>query len=62
MPIVKVIRKRNIYEKENVNFQGFWAQDRNICREGFSEYPGEDPEILKRGSTACWPPWRRRKF
>ena len=34
MPILRTIRKINVYEKENVYFQGFWPQVQNIffCR------------------------------
>ena len=35
MPVLKTIRKRNVYEKENVYFQGFWPQVHNILRAGF---------------------------
>ena len=35
MPILKTIRKRNVYEKANDYFQGFLPQIYNICRAGF---------------------------
>ena len=30
MPVLKTIRKRNVYEKETVYFQGFWPQVHSI--------------------------------
>ena len=32
MPVLKTIRKRSFYEKENAYFQGFWPQVLNISR------------------------------
>ena len=35
MLVLETIRKRNVYEKENVYFQGFWPQVHKICRADF---------------------------
>ena len=50
MPVLKNIRKRNVCEKENVYFQGFWPQVLNICRGGFSRIVNFSEHILP---TTC---------
>ena len=50
MPVLKTIRKRNIYEKENIYFQGFWPQVLNICRGGFSRIVNFSEQLLP---TTC---------
>ena len=35
VPVLKIIRKQNVYEKENVYFKGFWPHVYNICGAGF---------------------------
>ena len=35
MLVLETIKKENIYEKENVYFQGFWPQVQNFCSAGF---------------------------
>ena len=50
MPVLGAIRKRNVYEKENVYFQGFWPQVHNILRAGFFRIVTFSEHLL---STAC---------
>ena len=48
--VLTINRKRNVYEKENIYFQGFWLQVHNICRAGFFRIATSLEQL---SSTAC---------
>ena len=50
VPVLKTIRKRSFYEKENVYFQGFWPQVLNISRAGVFRIVTFSEHLLP---TAC---------
>ena len=50
VPVLKIIRKQNVYEKENVYFKGLWPQLHNICRAGFFRTGTFSEQLLP---TAC---------
>ena len=48
--VLETIRKRNVYEKENVYFKGFWPQVHNFCSTDFFRVATFSEHLL---STAC---------